>query len=164
MNTSSLLSLVQNAPKGAFTHVAWQRACKTRKGTVQTVTKRTVGVVRVGINYDNVADVQTGRENGTLPAENAGLPWGQWEVFPLSIVHKESRYFRFYFATGEDGKRSRLHVTYYVDGVETPRETVQAMGICLASEFPAEKEDAELNTFTVKEADIVEFGDWKKGE
>ena len=163
MNTSSLLSTVQNTPKGTFVPVTWERDCKTRKGVTVNVRKRTSGVVRVGIDYDNVADVRDGRENGTLPAENAGLPWGQWEVFPLSILHKESRYFRFYFATGLDGKRDRLHVTYFIDGKPIDKETLQVMGICLASEFPAEKPNEELNTFTVKEADIVAFGDWRKG-
>ncbi len=162
MNNSSLLSAVQSAPKGAFARAVWVRTLKTRKGVAAIVTKRTEGVVRVGIDYDKVGDVQEGRENGSLPAENAGLPWGQWEVFPLSILHKEARYFRFYFATGENGKRERLKVAYFIDGQPIERDALQAMGICLASEFPADKPDEELNTFTVKEENIVEFGGWSR--
>lgn len=161
-NTTSLLSVFEAAPKGAFASIAWERACKVRKGVTVKVTKRTEGVVRVGVTYDNVSDVKEGRENGTLPAENQGLPWGVWEKVNLSIIHNETRYFRLYFANGADGKRERLNVTYFVDGVETPKEVVQAMGICLASEFPAEKPDEQLNTFTVKEADIIRFNNWSR--
>lgn len=163
MNNSSLLSTVQNTAKGVFVPITWERDCHTRKGVTVNVRKRTSGVVRVGIDYDNVRDVRDGRENGTLPAENNGLPWGQWEVFPLSILHKECRYFRFYFATGADGKRDRLHVSYFLDGKPIEKEVLKEMGICLAKEFPDEKPDEEMNTFTVKEADIVAFGEWRKG-
>lgn len=161
-NTASLLSEFKSAPKGAFASIAWERACKVRKGVTVKVTKRTQGVVRVGVSYDNVGDVREGRANGALPAENAGLPFGEWEIQDLTILHNEARYYRLYFANGADGKREKLHVQYFVDGIETPKETVQAMGICLASEFPAEKPDELLNTFTLKEENILRFNNWSR--
>jgi len=116
---------------------------KTRKGVTDCVEKVTSIVVRGGIDYDNQAVVQEGRENGTLPEENAGLPWGQWAEFPYHITHKEQDYVRFYSASG---LAFEPKVEYYLNGVQVDKATIQPL--CLASEFP-NRQDAPL-AMTIK--------------
>ncbi len=142
--------------KGANLSVVFDKTLKTRKGVSEKVTKVTRIIVRGGCEYDNLAVVQEGRESGELPAENAGLPWGEWAEFPLWITHKGTDYVRVYPASGVNiatGEPFKPEVTFYVDGVETPKAQVQAL--CLASEFP--KRDSEPLCFTVKADNVREI-------
>ena len=104
---------------------------KTRKGVTDCVEKVTSIVIRAGIDYDNQALVKEGREDGSLPSENAGLPWGQWVNFPFHIEHKGTDYVRFYSASG---LAFEPKVEYYLNGILSDKLTIQPL--CLASEFP----------------------------
>jgi hypothetical protein len=160
-NLTSLISVIDSVPAGTFVKAAWMKTLKTKKDVTANVVKVTSGVFRIGIDYDKVADVQEGRANGTLPEKNAGLPWGQWHSFPRIIEHKEAFYVRMYFAKGNESKLDRISSVYILNGKEIGKDELQAMGICLASEFPKEKPDEELNTFTVKAENFIQFADWK---
>jgi len=65
--------------KGQFVAIEWEREAKTlKRSNPPAILKRTKAVVRFGVNYDNIARVKEGREDGTLPAENPGMSWGTW--------------------------------------------------------------------------------------
>jgi hypothetical protein len=82
--------------RGQFLSVVWQRLAKVRKTCQDVIEKRVVAhSIRAGVSYDSMANVQYKRESGELPAENAGLPWGTWFLFPHIIEHKGGYYFRF---------------------------------------------------------------------
>jgi hypothetical protein len=136
------------AKKGANLSVVFDRQLKTRKGVTEAVTKVTRIVARGGVEYDNLSVVKEKRENGELPSENAGLPWGEWVEFPLHIRHKDVDYARFYPASGIGFKPQ---VSYFLDGVEVSKEQVQPL--CLASEFP--KRDEEPLCFTIKAHNVA---------
>jgi hypothetical protein len=136
------------AKKGANLSVVFDRQLKTRKGVMEKVTKVTRIVARGGVEYDNLGIVQEKRDNGELPSENAGLPWGEWVEYPLHIRHKDVDYARFYPASGIGFKPQ---VTYYLDGLEVSKEQVQSL--CLASEFP--KRDEEPLCFTIKAHNVA---------
>jgi hypothetical protein len=136
------------AKKGANLSVVFDRQLKTRKGVAEKITKVTRIVARGGVDYDNLSVVKEKRENGELPSENAGLPWGEWVEFPLHIRHNDVDYARFYPASGIGFKPQ---VTYFLDGVEVSKEQVQTL--CLASEFP--KRDEEPLCFTVKAHNVA---------
>jgi len=138
--------------KGANLSVVFDRQLKTRKGVTEAVTKVTRIVVRGGVEYDNLGIVQEKRENGELPSENAGLPWGEWVEYPLHIRHKDVDYARFYPASGIGFKPK---VTYFLDGVEVSKEQIQPL--CLASEFP--KRDEEPLCFTIKAHNVAMIRD-----
>jgi hypothetical protein len=140
---------------------------KTRKGVSDVVEKVTSLVVRGGIDYDNMKVVKEGREDGSLPSENAGLPWGEWAEFPYHIAHKGQDYARFYPASGNDistGKGFVPHVEYYLNGELTTKEAVTS--ICLASEFPERKfilTDLCDPNEEVKKLNIEEVKEFLKG-
>jgi hypothetical protein len=136
------------AKKGANLSVVFDRQLKTRKGVMEAVTKVTRIVARGGVEYDNLGIVQEKRENGELPSENAGLPWGEWVEYPLHIRHKDVDYARFYPASGIG---FTPQVSYFLDGAQVSMEPINHH--CLASEFP--KRDEEPLCFTVKAHNVA---------
>lgn len=134
MKKSEVLAIVRTAPKGANIVLEWTRDAKTRKGTAGKVEKHVRMVGRIGVEYDNLNDVQEKRESGELPPVNQGLPWGEWEEYPFLIAHKGKHYLRMYKGT------SVVHVPkveWRLNGQPVPREMVEPF--LLASET-AEKE------------------------
>jgi len=111
------------------------------------VEKESVFQVQVGVNYDNKETVKQGRADGTLPEENAGLPWGNWLIFPYVIEHKGNLYFRFYPVKNNFVPSVR----YFMDGREVTKAEVEPL--CLASEF-ADK--GEVLCFTYPLEGILE--------
>jgi hypothetical protein len=143
-------TLKADCPKGSNLSAIFAKTLKTRKGVENKVEKITRIVVSSGKTYDNQAVVIEGRENGTLPSENAGLPWGEWVEFPYHIAHKGSDYVRFYPASGIDFQPK---VEYFLDGIQVDKTTIQPL--CLASEFQSRK-DAPM-AMTVKVDNVREI-------
>ena len=140
-----------NAP-GAFVKVSWQSPVTVAAANKHhDVRKSVTAVVRSGITYDNVGDVIAGREDGTLPEENAGLPWGEWVTFPLHIAHKGADYVRLYPAKG-----GKVTATYTVDGREASRDEVLSM-MTPGARAKAENGETPL-CFTVKAENVVGVG------
>ena len=135
------------AKKGQICSVVIEKPVKTRKGFDGVITKTTKMVVRAGVAYDNIAAVKEGRENGTLPAENAGLPWGQWKIFPHVISHKGRDYFRFSKLNG-----GKIETVYTLNGQEIARREVEK--VALASEF---KSGGDFEVITVSEENVKEI-------
>ena len=133
--------------KGQIVTVKTQRPLKVRKGQPEA-TKTSEFQCRVGVNYDNIATVKEGRANGELPAQNAGLPWGEWAVFPYVIAHKDQLYVR---CTMLDNAFRRSPVFALADGTVLTKAEAQAMS--LASEF---KEGDNSTVFNIKLSSILE--------
>lgn len=148
MNNDKFFKQYLTAVKGGqFVKVQMKKELKTKKAfSHHKIVKISEFVARSGVEYDNQKDVQTKRENGELPQQNAGLPWGEWEVYPYSIKHKGARYLR--FATAKTAKRAPA--IYLLDGVPVEADEVKAM--CLASEF-AKKGD--LDVVSIRESNIT---------
>ncbi len=129
------------ARKGQIVTVDTVRPLKVRKGMPE-ILKHSTFQCRVGVTYDNIGVVQEKRESGELPAENQGLPWGEWEIFPYVIAHKGEKYLRCTML------RNGFHraPVFTVDGTEIPRDEAQRMA--LASEF-ADRDDGP-DVFNIK--------------
>ena len=114
--------------KGTFHAIAWERPCKTKKAfNNNVIIKRTIAVVRFGVEYDNISAVIQKRQNGILPTSNAGLQWGQWLLYPYFIQHKNNIYLRCTIAP-----RTKKSVIYYLNG--SPVHFNQVKNMLLASE------------------------------
>lgn len=131
--------------KGQIVTVATERAMKVRKGQ-DPITKRSEFQARVGVNYDNIANVQEKRASGELPAENAGLPWGEWALFPYVITHKGEYYVRCTVVRNNFRKAP----VYVRNGLVISKEEAQAA--CLASEF-SERDDNDV--FNIKLSSVL---------
>ena len=132
--------------KGQIVTMLTERDCKVRKNK-EPIRKRSEFQCRVGVNYDNIQAVKDGRADGTKPAENAGLPWGEWALFPYIITHKGEYYFR--CTTLNNGFRRAPIFTR--NGTEITKEEAQID--CLASEF-SEGEPSEV--FNIKVSSLLE--------
>lgn len=145
--------------KGQVVNVSWLRPMKTLKTAVGvTVQKGVTTNARAGVDYDNMRDVIQGRADGTLPAENAGLPWGKWahvggvDLFPHVIAHtpkgatQEKHYLRFAKLPGAVAK-----VSYFINGL--PATADEARKLTLASEW-SESEGAVFNVTADSITDI----------
>ena len=131
--------------KGQIVTMLTERDCKVRKNK-DPIRKRSEFQCRVGVNYDNIQSVKEGRADGTKPAENAGLPWGEWALFPYVIHHKGEYYFR---CTTLNNAFRKAPV-YTQNGQVITKE--QAQIDCLASEF-SDAEQGEV--FNIKVSSLL---------
>lgn len=138
---ASLLTL-----KGQICTLQTVRNMKVRKGQPE-VLKQSSFQCRIGVSYDNIASVIEKRENGQLPAENAGLPWGEWIQFPHLISHNGNHYLR----CTKISSNFIPKTCFYQNGKEISKD--EAKIVCLASEF---REDQDNEVFTIKVESIVE--------
>lgn len=147
MKSQSMMLEFLMSRKGQIVTVKTERPVKMKKGQ-PIVIKTSEFQCRVGVNYDNVAVVKEARENGDLPAENAGLPWGEWIEFPYTIGHKGETYIR---CTMANSKFRREPVFTLIDGTVIEKAKVK-LG-ALASEF---KEGAEKIVFNIKLSSLLD--------
>ena len=131
--------------KGQIVTIGTKRPMKVKKGMPEII-KHSEFQARVGVNYDNIGAVKEKRENGELPSENQGLPWGSWEIFPYVIAHKGERYIR---CTILNNGFHRPAV-YTLAGSEISRDDAAKMA--LASEF---KRSDDNEVFNIKVSSIV---------
>lgn len=135
--------------KGQYVTLSTRRPVKVRKGQPE-VFKLSTYTVRVGVAYDNIKAVQDKRAEGTLPAENAGLPWGEWVEYPYTIAHKGEMYLR---CTLAHNTQHRARAAYELaDGTSVDVDTVRAMA--LASEFKEGERDNDV--FNIKLSSITQ--------
>lgn len=161
-NLNLLVSLILATPRGHFVNVAWERPAKVRKGyNGPAITKRVEGLVRLGINYDNVKDVKECREDGTLPTENNnGRPcWFHYPegMYPYIAVHntKGTKYLCLYFAKDADGdKTGHLRSGWFRNGEPVSEEEIA--DVLLASE-KSKGTDKSDNTFRPCLENITRF-------
>lgn len=145
---SELRNKVMGQKKGTFTAMTWERPVKMKKAyATENVVKRSQGVVRLGIEYDNMQAVQDKRNNGELPTENQGLKWGVWEEYPYIISHKDRKYLR--CATSQNNK---IKTAYFKDGKEISFDSIADM--VLASE---KKDTGDNDVFTIDIENIVQI-------
>ena len=132
--------------KGQIVSLHTVRDMKVRKGQAP-IQKESWFLTRIGVNYDNIQNVKDKREDGRLPQENQGLPWGQWVEFPYVIEHKGELYVRCSKLRNENAPGK---VKFFRNGSEISRE--EAVAACLASEF-ARNDDGDV--FNIKASSII---------
>ena len=134
MEFYKLNRILNRTPKGAFKSMVWEQQLKTKKQYADNiVTKRTTGsALRFGVAYDNRKAVKEGRENGTKPAENAGLIGRHWLV--ENLISQSDR-------TGKTllrvslANNSKMETEYFLNGRKVNKEDIEPM--CYASETKA---------------------------
>lgn len=137
---------------GQFCDVDYKKVLKPRAAfrNASPIEKITCGMrLRAGISYDNIGAVIEKRATGELPKENQGLPWGEWETYPYTILYKGKRYYRFSPVNNPNVKAPK--VGYFQDNKEITEE--QAREMALASEFDRPKVD----TFPLPEDGILDI-------
>ena len=156
MNIENVKKAIETRRKGEFIKVIWGRQCKTKKAYAnETIMKHCAVTARIGVTYDNIGNVKQKRENGELPENNQGLPWGTWVdgYFPYLIEHKGKYYVRISLANGNPVK------VRYVDKEGNGCSFDKIEHMLLASEKP--KKDSNPDVLTISIDNIMYI--WNKG-
>lgn len=146
MKMDALMKIIEGYKNGTWVSIAWEKELKTRKGIEAIITKKTEAVLRMGVSYDNKASVQEKRENGELPKENQGLPYGTWYMFPMIIEHKGNYQLR--VTTSENTKYA---TKYFMDGKEVTKDEIREL--VLKSEVESSGERPEV--FNIKIENLI---------
>jgi len=151
---NDLIDEAMKTRKGVNIRLAWRRNCKVKKNVTDTIEKATVGVGRIGIEYDNQASVIAKRESGELPEETQPI-WhgkGEWLIYPYLIRHVDTNqlYLRIYKGTSAT---AIPHVQFYRNGEPVTKESLDAE--LLSSEKSTEKDG---DCYCVKLDDMTMIG------
>ena len=130
------------ALKGQIVTITTARDVKYRKdsGAIAQTVKVSTFQCRMGVNYDNLKVVQEKREDGSLPAENAGLNGMEWVQFPHLLRGIKSGKYQMR-CTSFAGNASK--VAFVRNGAEITRD--EALVGVLASELPKDDRSDVFN-------------------
>lgn len=152
MNIEQIKKAIETRKKGTFLKVIWCRQCKTKKAYAnEKIMKHCSVTARIGVTYDNIGNVQIKRENGELPAENQGLPWGKYVegYFPYLIAHKGKYYIRISLVNGNTVN------TRYTDTSGNGISFAEIEGKLLASEKPKKGEKPDVLTIAIENIEHI---------
>ena len=140
---------IKNYKPGTFVSVVTERPAKVKQSAKDMVIiKRAEMVARLGVNYDNLKQTNEKRDNGELPQENAGLPWGEWDIYPYLIKHKNAEYIRMY------ANKAQIKNKFFLNGAEVKKADIEQY--LLASEKSKPTEDSVL-TLSIKADNVIEI-------
>ena len=146
MKYSIIKEILKSNVKGSFRSMTWEKELPVKKAFAgNVIMKRSSGVVRLGIDYDNIKAVQEKRAIGSLPEVNAGLPWGTWKAFPYLIEHKGNFYLRC-----AESKNNKIETQYFLNGRKVEKKDIENM--CLKSAFT---NHANMDVFNVNIENII---------
>ena len=144
--TQKLLQRIIDRQPGAKVLVCYRREAKVKKGS-PIVHKEVCLDTKFGINYDNKKSTVIGRQNGTLPKQNAGLfPGWKWYSHPYILQYKDRFYLRI------DTENSKKTITWTCNGAEVEYTDIEQY--LLASE---KKEDTKP-VANIKLNDLISVG------
>lgn len=150
MNLDEIKTAIHSHNKGSFTTIETCKTLKTKKAYAdKSIVKVSRMTGRFGCSFENLKSTKIGRENGSIPKNNSGLPYGNWVKGweGYLIEHKGI----FYVRVASSPNKSKT--IYLVNGVPTGEDIVRNM--CLASEFHKGEKPA---VFNIKADNIVNIG------
>lgn len=150
--TKKVLSLLSRS--GQIVTMTTNRPVKIKKGAnASPINKESIFQCRIGVNYDNISAVKEKRVDGSLPEENAGLPWGKWVKFPFLIEHNGEFYLR--CTTLKNSVKTKTKYVAVSNGNEVAIDDVKS--IALASEFPKCPSQVASDIFNIKVSSIIDI-------
>ena len=90
---STILEAFLSKPRGSIATIKTKRELKVRKGSPQFYKTSTIQV-KIGCDYANLTQRKENVINGLAPTEVQPLAYGEWDIFPYTIKHKDNIYLR----------------------------------------------------------------------
>ena len=156
MKLNELIKALEVIKKGTFVRIVYDtelpstalaRSCGVK------ITKRTEKVVRLGVNYHNIAEVKKLEAERTEPKRQT-TSWCHWEIPNIIAKHNTKDDYYLSFATVKYGSHTRSK--YYINGDEATYTMVAEGPFVQQSYFKSS------NGFTpiqkIKVENIVELG------
>ena len=136
MEKEIVINTIKGIKKGVY--VRLHKIKDLSKGVI----KHTSMLIRLGLDYDNLKNVEK------CEGERK-LPWGEWYLYPYVIKHKDTLYLRVYNSHVEKGS---VETYYELDNkVISKEEAVMVVG-------KEEKPTHESECYNVKFDNIVSIG------
>lgn len=144
-----ITAAIMKATKGTFQSITWKSTVKPSAAFKNDrLEKQTSAVCKAGIDFSNLSSVKTGIANGER-GEVESLPWGEWEAFPFTIIHKGERYVRLYPAA----RSNQVKTQYFLNG--KPTNLFRFARRLTPSDRKRMKSGDKPACFTVKEANLI---------
>jgi hypothetical protein len=125
MNIAQFQIVLDTTPKGANVSLEWERKVTTLAAFKNVdLRKRVTMSGRIGVEYDNMQKTIEGRENGTLPAVNAGMKGKDWIIYPFLSMGKNGPLVRF---TPNTNSNARAKSVYFLNGKEIDKSHIENM-------------------------------------
>lgn len=153
MTAKELQEKILKLRKGSFQKLSWGRELKLYKKYENEgikITKISEGIVRFGVEYDNMKSVQQKRESGELPQDNQGLNGLEWILYPYLLKNPKTK--KEYIRVNTTGNRIRTR--YFLNGKEISREVAEQY--CTASNF---SNGNPIEVFNVGIENIIAVGE-----
>ena len=148
MTLEELCDKIAHIIRGTFVKATWQSVVPTPKKDGHVVVKVTTGVVRLGVDYRNIASVKAaGLGTNSLPGED------QWKYFPYVIEGKTGLKLR---VTRVNNPIRHPRSYYLVDGQRMTKDEVAATGYVAPSYLEPRSADSPI--FTVMAENVLALG------
>lgn len=140
MTVEQIMKVVNETRKGTFTRIEYVSepsltAAAKRMGV--SVIKYTEKVVRLGVHYPNIADVQRAEAERTTPKQERA-PWCHWEITDILAKHNTKEAYYLAIATVNKGHNTKNR--WFINGEEVTLQEIMESGYIIPSYF----KDGEL--------------------
>ena len=79
MRYEEIKNAIHSIHAGTYANMTTCKTLKTRKEFKdKNIVKISRSTIRSGCDYENLKSTKQGRIDGSLPSQNAGLPYGSW--------------------------------------------------------------------------------------
>lgn len=157
MTKHEIIRTVETVKKGTFVRIVYQTelpltAAAKRSGHV--IIKHTEKVVRLGVNYGNIATVQEAEAVRTEPKREY-TPWCHWEIEDILAKHNTKDDYYLSFAT-VNGIGHHTKSTYFMNGSTVALNEVMDSELVLPSYFKGTGEAPAVQKVNIN--NIIQLG------
>lgn len=157
MTKHEIIRTVNDVKKGTFVRIVYQTELpltSAAKKSGHVIVKHTEKVVRLGVNYGNIAKVQTAESQRTEPKREYA-PWCHWEIKDVLAKHNTKDDYYLSFAT-VDGKGHHTKNKYFIDGVAASLDDVKESNMILPSYFKSSSDAPAVQKVNIN--NIIQLG------
>lgn len=157
MTKHEIIRTIDTVKKGTFVRIVYQTelpltAAAKRAGHV--IVKHTEKVVRLGVNYGNIAKVQEAEAARSEPKREY-TPWCHWEIEDILAKHNTKDDYYLSFAT-VDGVGHHTKNTYFMNGNTATISEVMDSALVLPSYFKGTGEAPTVQKVNIN--NIIQLG------
>lgn len=157
MTKHEIIKTIDSVKKGTFVRIVYQSelpltAAAKKAGHV--IVKHTEKVVRIGVNYGNIAKVQEA-EAARTELKREYTPWCHWEIEDILAKHNTKDDYYLSFAT-VNGMGHHTKSTYFMDGSTATINEVMDSELVLPSYFKGTGEAPAVQKVNI--SNIIQLG------
>ena len=157
MTKHEIIRTVDAIKKGTFVRIVYRTElplCAAAKKSGHVIIKETEKVVRIGVDYKNIARVKEAESARTAPKRERSA-WCHWEIPHVLAKHNNRDDYYLSVATVE-GNGHHTKNSYFIDGTQVTRSDVENSNYVLPSYFNQSGEYATVQNINI--TNIIKLG------